>query len=332
MAEVGALKHAIHDRRRPPDKAVADLADRQHGVVAHRQLVRLGIGRGGIEHRVANGRLHRLHLGVYAVGRRRVSQHGRWMAAVLACGPRALLSHRSAAVLWGLRPTAPFRVDVATDRAKHGQNGIALHRPRHLPDGDRAVASGIPVTSVARTLADLAGVASRRELRRAIDEAERLRLLDPAAVEEIIGRSRGKRGVAALAALLRHHSGPPPITRSELERRFLDLCRDAGLPCPEANVVIDGVEVDVVWPHRRLVAELDGYAYHRTRMAFEDDRKRDAMLQLSGYRVVRITYQRLHDEPGEVADLVRALLSPSPERRDRAPVAGARARRGDPAW
>jgi predicted transcriptional regulator of viral defense system len=154
---------------------IADLADRQHGVVAHRQLVALGIGKAAVQRRARAGRLHRLHRGVYAVGHRRVSAHGHWMAAVLAYGPTALLSHRSAATLWGIRPTSASRADVTVDgRTRHHQHGIVLHLPRHLHPEDRVVRDAIPITSIARTLLDLAPVLQPGHLRRALNESERL--------------------------------------------------------------------------------------------------------------------------------------------------------------
>jgi hypothetical protein len=224
--------------------------------------------------------------------------------------PRALLSHRSAAALWGFRPSAATRIDVsAIGRSRIGQQGILVHLPRHLDDEDSSVRDGIPVTSVARTLLDLGQALRMRELRRALDEAERLRLFDLRALERLIARSHGHRGSGLLETLLDDYRGPPPITRSELERLFLDLCHDAGLPRPQTNILLGGYEVDVAWLDQRLIVELDGHAYHHTRSAFEEDRERDAALQAAGYRVIRITHRRLEREPAEVVQLLRALLS-----------------------
>lgn len=255
------------------------------------------------------------------------------MAAVLACGPTALLSHGSAAALWGILFMSGSAVDVVTaHRTRHNRAGIALHRPRRLHPEDCASHDGIPVTSIARTLLDLAEVVHRRQLRRALDESERLGKFDLRAVERLIGRSKGHRGLGRLKATVRDYRGPSPITRSELERRFLDLCRAAGLPRPQTNIMVAEFEVDVVWPDHRLVVELDGHAYHHTRAAFEGDRRRDAELQAAGYRVLRITHRRVEDEPRDVVNLVCSLLvSLSPERPDGAPHAGARARRAAPA-
>jgi hypothetical protein len=309
MGDVGPFAHRIRDEKVPPDRMVAVLAERQHGVVARRQLAELGLGRGAIHRRMTAGRLHRIHAGVYAVGYRRLSVHGRWMAAVLACGPTALLSHRSAAALLGLLLTSGSLIDVASPgRTRHKRPGVALHRPRELHAEDRAVRDRIPVTSVARTLLDLGHVVQPRQMRRAIDEAERLGLFDLRAVERLIGRAQGHPGLRHLEVALRQYSGPPPPTRSELERRFLDLCAEAGLPRPQVNVLVQGLEVDVLWSNRRLIVELDGYAFHHDRASFEEDRKRDAALNLAGYRVLRITDRRLHREPGMVVDMIRALL------------------------
>jgi len=180
------------------DRAVAELAGQQHGVVARRQLLAFGLGPGAIEHRIANGRLHRVHYGVYAVGYRSLTPHGRWLAAVLAAGPGAVLSHRSAAALWGLRPAAGRRIDVTVRRrGRRDRPGIAVHVTRELRDRDRAQRVSIPVTSVARTLLDLAGVIPERQLSRAFEEADRADLLDLDAIEDICLRGRGRRGLGA---------------------------------------------------------------------------------------------------------------------------------------
>jgi hypothetical protein len=308
MADVGPFDHAIRDQKVPDDRIVAELAERQHGVVARRQLMTLGVGRGGIDRRVRAGRLHRVHAGVFAVGHRHLSRHGRWLAAVLACGSGAMLSHRSAAALWGMLVTSGSRIDVVTPtRTRHNREGIALHRVRSLHEEDCATTEGIPVTSVSRTLIDIAPVVLPRQLRRAVDEAERLEFFDLTAVDRLIQRSHGHRGLRSLRLVLRDFRGPPALTRSELERRFLALCSEAGLPRPQVNVLVAGYEVDVVWPAWRLVVELDGYAFHRDRTAFEEDRERDAVLQLAGYRVLRITHRRLDELPDRVIDAIWSL-------------------------
>ena len=306
MGDVGEIRHAGRASARTRERGIARLADRQHGVVARSQLMALGFGRGAINHRVGAGRLHRLHTGVYAVGHKRVSPHGRWMAAVLACGPTALLSHRSAAFLWGILPPFAYPPDVTTAGRCRGRPRIVLHRSRLHPD-DCATRDHIPVTSVARTLLDLAEVVPQRHLARAMENAERRSLFDLTAVEQLVVRSRGRHGLAPLTAGLRDYR-PPEFTRSELEQRFLRLCEQAGVPPPAANLFIAGAEVDMSWPDHRLVVELDGHETHRTRAAFERDRQRDTALQLAGYRVLRITHRRLRSDPAAVLGAVRSLL------------------------
>ena len=229
------------------------------------------------------------------------------MAAVLACGGAALLSHRSAARLWGLLNTSTYTTEVTTGRSPEGHPGIGLHRSRRIHVEDRAVRNGIPVTSVARTLLDLAEVVPRRRLDRALEQSERLGLFDLRVVERLMRRSRGRHGLRPLKAALRDYR-LPAFTRSELERRFLDLCDRAGLPRPAANMFLAGQEVDMVWSAQRLVVELDGHDSHGTRAAFERDRVRDTMLQLAGYRVLRVTDRRLEAEPAQVVGAVRRLL------------------------
>jgi hypothetical protein len=183
---------------------------------------------------------------------------------------------------------------------------MVLHRSRLHPE-DGVVRDGIPVTTVARTLLDLAEVVRPHQLDRALEAAERLGLFDLSSIERLIARSHGRHGLRAMQIALRDYR-PPAFTRSELERRFLHLCKEAGLPCPAANLFIAGAEVDMSWPDRRLVVELDGHDSHRTHAAFERDRERDTSLQLAGYRVLRITHRRLEAEPTEVIGAVRRLL------------------------
>jgi very-short-patch-repair endonuclease len=231
------------------------------------------------------------------------------MAAVLACGPGALLSHRSAAALWALRATAATRVDVTVQAGNRSRRpGIAVHLTGHLPPEESAGLDGIPVTSVARTLLDLAGVLPAAQLRLAMEEAERLELLDARAVEQACDHGRGRRGTRQLRSLIAGHLESPPPTRSTLERQFHELCRNANLSLPSLNVRVAGFEVDALWRDERLVVELDGFEFHRGRAAFERDRQRDAALQMAGYRVLRVTHRRLQYEPTRVVEAVRALL------------------------
>src|SRR4051794_35594732 len=298
----------------PGDQAIAKLAGRQHGVVARDQLRDLGFGAKAIDHRVARGRLHVIHRGVYAVGHRSLSPRGRWMAAVLACGPDAVLSHRSAAALWGIRPTSRPVIEVTVPR-RGGRNREGVHRVRSLHPEDCAVVDGIPVTSIARTLLDLAEVVTRRELERALEEAERKRLFDLRAVERLLRRSRGRRGVKPLRTALAEYRDEPPLTKSELERLFLDFCKKFRLPKPQVNTLVEGYEVDMHWPGTEVIVELDGYAFHSTRAAFERDRERDEQLQLRDYRILRVTYRRLTSKPQELAATLTTLLADQRRRR-----------------
>ena len=230
------------------------------------------------------------------------------MAAVLACGSPALLSHRSAAALWGIRRTSRTRIDVLVPGESHrGPAGIDLHTSRRIHERDRAREDNIPVTSVARTLVDLTALLIQPDLARTVEQAERLRLLDARRVIEACERRPGIR-TAPLLALLQETAEPHSI-RSELERRFLDLCAAAGLPAPSLNAWMEGYEIDVLWKKQRLIVELDGHEFHRTRQAFERDRARDAALQVAGFHVLRITHRRLGGEPQAVIADVRALLA-----------------------
>jgi len=309
MADVGCFGVEMRARSSPRDLGIAALAARQHGIVAHRQLLELGLGHQAIRYRAAIGRLHVIHGEVYAVGHPAVSPRGRLMAAVLACGPGALLSHQSAAWLWELAPPPGSDIDVTAPRALRGRPGIVVHRVRRLDPRNSALRDGIPATTVSRTLLDLAEVCHQSALRRACERAERLRLFDLRELEELCRRSRGRRGLRPLRELLASLTEAAPPTRSELERTFLGHCRAAGLPAPAVNVRVAGLEVDCLWLGQRLVVELDGYAFHGDRAAFERDRIRDATLQLAGFRVLRVTYRRLGCEPEAVMGSVRALLA-----------------------
>jgi very-short-patch-repair endonuclease len=281
------------------DHALADLAASQHGVASVGQLLALGLGRSAIKHRVRAGRLHRVYHRVYAVGHSQISYLGRCMAAVLACGDRAALSYRAAGQLWGLR-TGSW-IEVTVPRGQPGPRGLGIHQTRRLPP--TVINEGIRVTTLGRTLVDLADVLSASRLEAAFADAERLRLLDLADIRPIPGRRGEGNLTRVLAGLLSAE------TKSELERRFAVFLRDYGLPWPVFNTLVDGIEVDVLWPDRRLIVELDSYEYHgRARKPFEDDRDRDIRLQLAGYTVIRVTSRKL-DRQGELAQQLERLLS-----------------------
>lgn len=309
MTDVSPIEHEMDAQKATRDRAIAAIAARQHGVVARRQLTALGLGRGAIRNRTLAGRLHTVHRGVYAVGHPGLVGRGRWMAAVLACGPGALLSHRSAAALWGLGFDARSRIEVTTSgRGGRGRSSLAPHHVRALDPCDRTVRDGIPLTTIPRTLLDLAEVVGARQLERVFAEVDRSRLLDLVAIERLCERSTGRRGLKLLRALLAEHRGAVPETRSELERRFLGLCCEAELPPPVVNVVVAGFEVDALWQEQRLVVEIDGFAYHRSRVAFERDRERDRHLRLTGCRVLRITDRMLANDAAAVVGAIRSLL------------------------
>jgi very-short-patch-repair endonuclease len=293
------------------DEAIARIAERQHGVVSSRQLYRAGVSKDALRRRVEAGRLHRLHQGVYAVGHRAISFQSRCMAAVLACAGAspaddddaegstvlgywgAAVSHRSAAAIWQLLPDADGPVDVSVpgDGGRAARRGINLHRSLTLLPAAVTLRGGIPVTTPARTIADLRLAASRtgcrlltqKELRRAIRQAEVLGL----PIADAPGRDR---------------------TRSDLERDFLALCRRHRLPGPEVNVWVSEDLVDFLWRRSRLIVETDGYVYHRGRAAFEDDRERDLRLRAAGFDVIRVSEKQVDEEPERVAEAVAAAL------------------------
>jgi very-short-patch-repair endonuclease len=265
-----------------------------------------------VQYRATRGLLHRVHRGVYAVGHPRLSTDGLRMAAVLACGPRAALSHRAAAAVWGMRPTARERLEVTTtDRGRRGPPGVELHRVRRLSRLDLTRHRGIPITSVARTLVDLAELLDADELAKAVHEAEVLRLLDVTSVEAAMARANGRRGIAMLRAALADPA--PALTRSELERQFILLCRRTRLPIPKVNVSLTvgdrRIEVDTLWASERVIVELDGERPHYTRRAFHADRRRDAGLAAEGYVVVRLTWERIAREPDQVVAELHRLLA-----------------------
>ncbi len=287
------------------DRAIAALAESQHGVVSRAQLLELGAGAGAIDRRLKRELLCPVQRGVYTIGPRHLTQHGRWMAAVLAYGPGAALSHRAAAALWGMRGGSWVEVTVPSGR--HGRNGIHVHRSK-LPEDERTTHRGIPTTTVPRTLLDLSAVVGNRHLRGALREAEHLRLTDPLSLHDLIARYPRRPGLKAIKALLSEASIGARIIRSELEERFQDFLISIGLPLPQTNVVIEGFEVDCVWPEQRLIVELDGHATHSPTYAFELDRARDRRLEAAGWRVIRITWRQLEREADLVETDLRRLL------------------------
>jgi very-short-patch-repair endonuclease len=292
---------------------IAELAGRQHGVVALDQLEALRLSPSGVRSRVARGLLHRIHYGVYAVGHPLLSAKGRWMAAVLACGAGAALSHRSAAALQGLLAVGS-RLEVSSPgRSGRSRPGIEVHSGATLAPSDVAVVDGIRCTTVPRTLLDLAEVVPPAVLARACEQAELLRLLDARAAEDILRRGRGRAGARALRAALAAWRPHTALTRRELERRFLELCRSARLAPPSVNTWVPecALEVDFLWRAQRLVVETDSHRFHGTRPAFERDRRRDQRLLVAGFAVARFTWRQVVDEPLETAATLRSLLRAS---------------------
>lgn len=227
------------------------------------------------------------------------------MAAVLAGGQGAVLSHRSAGALWGLTKPPRATVEVSAARGR-GRLGLVVHEGG-ISEEDRAVKNGIPVTTVARTLFDFAEVADEGQLASAFEEADRLGLLEMRALEAVCARGHGRRALRAIRPLI-DAARTPETTRSPLEDRFLQFCEEHGLPLPQTNVLVLGYEVDAHWPDARLIVESDSWSFHHHRAAFERDRVRDAVLQADGYRVLRVTSRRLEREPRTVAAEIRRLL------------------------
>jgi very-short-patch-repair endonuclease len=277
-------------------------------VVSHAQLVELGMSSDGVNRRLRNERLVALHRGVYAVGHTGLTPRGRELAAVFACGPRAVLSHRSAGRLWGLLSSGSSRIDVTAPRSREPRAGWTVHTTRRLTAADRDRVDAIPVTSAARTLVDLAEVLTEPRLARAVHEAEVRRLFDLRALDAAIGRVAGRRGRHRLRRVLAAYRPEDPELESEAERRFRALCQRQGLPDPQPQL-IEGYRVDFYWPRARVAVEVDGAAFHHTRRAFHADRARDRALAGLGIQVLRVTWPDL-DRGKKLADeLQRALAA-----------------------
>jgi very-short-patch-repair endonuclease len=298
------------DPQTDTDRVIAALAARQWGVVARGQLLDAGLSPTVIRDRARGGRLLRLHRGVYAVGHARLRREGHWLAAVLAVGPGATLSHRDAAGLHGLRPADHARIDVSATGRPRPTERIAVHRTRSLDAEDLTTVRGIPVTTVARTLLDLAGTVPADHLAKAIKEADRRNVFDLRAIQAATARTRGRtgRGHRALREAIREHTALGlSASESALEDAFHRLVRHAGLSRPAMNAYVEGCRVDAVWRTQRIAVELDGWAWHHDRYAFERDRERDAMLAAAGWRVVRFTYRQIVDRPDRTIQTLRRL-------------------------
>jgi very-short-patch-repair endonuclease len=292
------------------DRAIAGLASKQRGVVRRGQLLDVGISSAAINRRVRSGRLHPVHRGVYLVGHSAPVSGARELAAVLACGPAAVVSHLSAAHLLKLLPypAKPRPVDVTVQsRERARRAGIRVHCVESLDGRDTRTLQGIPITTPARTLLDLATALPPYLLERAIAEAEVRLLARRRDLVDQLDRNRGRPGTRALRSLLELEGGPA-FTRSEAERRLLSLVRAAALSLPQANARLGTYEVDFLWSEQRLVVEVDGYAYHGNRAAFERDRERDVALAALGYTVMRVTWRQLVDAPEAIIARIAAAL------------------------
>ena len=308
--ETGAVHRKRHSRR--PDLAIAAIAGCQHGVISLAQLISIGLSPDEIRHRVALGWLRPIHRCVFAVGYEPLTREGYWWAAIRATGEGTVLSHMSAAALWRLLPEDDeVHVTVpGTQRRRH--DGVTSHR-NSLDKAEITTHRGIPTTTPLRTIIDLAAMPDPCELERAIRQAEYEHLTTAAAVLAAIERRAGCRGTRKLRDALLRVTEAPGVTRSKLERRFLEFLRKHALPKPKLNVVMKvgerWIEVDCLWEEQRVIVELDGRSAHTTSAAFESDRARDAALQAVGYRVIRVTWRRLHDDAISLAGQLRALLA-----------------------
>jgi very-short-patch-repair endonuclease len=296
----------------PLDGLLAELAARQHGVVSLSQLLGLGLSRQAVARRASAGRLHRVHRGVYAVGHRRLTREGKWLAAVLTYGPGTLLSHRSALALHGVRPdNRPLTEITVPLMSARSRTGIRAHGSASLERTDRSIVDGIPCTSVARSLLDSAPALGLKGTERAVEQAEILRTFDLRDFGDLLARSGGHRGGPVLESVLRNLR-EPDWTENDYEAAVLALVRSANLsePVCQAPMVLGGepVRIDFLWPTERVALEADSYEFHGTRQAFERDRRRDQLLRLAGYEPVRITWRQLSRHPEQVEELLRDLL------------------------
>ena len=291
------------------DREVVRVGAAQRGFVHHDQLVAAGLTRHAIAHRVATGWLAAYLPRVYLVGRPTLEPWGAETAAVLFYRGHALLSHATATALWGMtEPDAAVTVTLVAHDA-HRRPEIAIHRAQALHPADLCLHQGLPVTAPGRSIIDYAARASGAEVEQAMAQARVQRLLRPGELEAALGRAPHRKGTAAVRALLATERDPA-FTRRELERRFLALIRGAQLPAPRVNARLHGFEVDFLWPEQRLVVETDGGQFHAHPRAFETDRRRDQILVAHGYRVIRVTWRQLLQEPlAVIARLTMALVN-----------------------
>lgn len=287
------------------EQAIARIAARQDNVISVDQLRTAGLGRGAITHRVKAGTMQRLHIGVYLLGAAPPTPMARARAAVLACGANAIASHRSAACLYGLLPDNGGDVDVTVvARNQAPRQGIRRHRVAKLPPQDVRTMCGFKITTVARTICDLAATESARDTEQAFQEALYREIVTDRALATLLEREPNRRGAPIIRALIKD----PRLTRSERERRLLRLIKAAQLPKPLTNVLVHGYKADMYWPSYGLIVEFDGWGAHGHRLAFENNRKRDQVLIANGLRVMRVTDRQLTDEPIAIAARIAQAL------------------------
>ena len=304
------------------------LARRQHGVVDRSQLRAAGVTDSAVRHRVARGRLHPVYRGVYAVGRPVVGRHGRWMAAILACGELAVLSHVSAGVLWGLLRFMS-RIDVSVPlNIRRSHRELTVHRRTAAVMAESVRRDGIPVTAVSTTLIDLALVLDRDALEAAIGEADRLGLIDPEALRLAAGGAGGRPGAGVLAAVLDRDTFV--LSRSRLERWFRPIAGRAGLPQPLGNCRVNGYNVDFYWPDLGLVVETDGLRYHRTAAQQNRAYQRDQQHYVAELTPLRFSHAQIRFEPEYVERILAGALARI--RRDRTATVERSGSPGHPQW
>jgi very-short-patch-repair endonuclease len=290
------------------DAAAWGMARRQHGVVSRAGLIALGFGGKAIKHRIAIGRLHPVHAGIYAVGRPDLTREGRWMAAVLACGPSAALSHLSAAALWGVAAERGGRIDVSVRRRRAPKRpGIQARARPSLAAAEVTTHRGIQATSPVQTLVDVATELPERRLERAVNEADKLDLIDPEELAEALGDHRGEPGMRPLGRLLARRTFR--LSDDELELLFRPLAAAAGLPRADTKVLVNGFEVDFFWPRLGLVVETDGFRYHRTASTQSRDALRDQTHTAAGLTPLRFSHWQVKYEPARVRRVLAATAA-----------------------
>ena len=304
------------------NQKVLELARSQHGIVSREQLIRSGMANGTINERISSGHLIRICRGVYGLGHDVVGQRGKWLAATLAGGPSTFLFGRTAAALWGI-VSPSGRVEVVRKRSRYNESDptifapfgrrtkLTIHRSRCLPESDLTVYQGIPTTTVARTLLDLAAFLSQKQLEYALAAAGRAGLIRVSEIKKMLERGRGWKGIGKLRKAFNEWNPEAEETKSNLEIDFLGLCRDHDLPMPAVNVLVEGHLVDCFWTEAKLVLEVDSYKYHSDQVSFDGDRDRDFDLTAVGYQVVRVSDRHLSRNPEAVAKRLRRILNRS---------------------